>query len=73
MLSNAHSSDSALDKATVPVLDIRSSGEIDQLDTEDGMCFSSSLGHQPSQHQSIPSRVSRSSSGHSVSMQVNVR
>ena len=37
-----------------PVLDIRSFGEIDYCNTECKMCFSSSLGHRPSQHPNIP-------------------
>ena len=60
----AYSSDSPLDKATVPVLDTHSSGEIVQRNTE-------SLGHRPSQHQNIPWRVSRSCSSRLVSMQVS--
>ena len=54
-----------------PVLDIHSSREIDQRNAEYKMCFSSSLGHRPSQHQNIPWCVSRSCSSHSVSMQVS--
>ena len=41
-------------KQQSPVLDIHSSGGIDQRNTVCKMCFSSSLGHRPSQHQNIP-------------------
>ena len=50
----AYISDSPLDKATVPVLDIHSSREIDQRNTECKMCSSSSLGPRPSQRLNIP-------------------
>ena len=54
-----------------PVLDIHSSGETDQRNTECKMCFSLSLGHRPSQHQNIWCCVSRSCSSHLFSMQVS--
>ena len=54
-----------------PVLDVRSSREIDQRNTVCKMCSSSSLDHQPSQRLNIPWCISRSCSSRLVSLQVS--